>query len=129
MIKNAFLLAFTILSLLAAVATTHASEDPVRHVVVFNYKDGATDNQIARVTEAFRNLQNDIPGIVAFEDGVNNSPEGLNKGFTHVYVVTFENAEARDEYLPHPEHKKFVALMEELDILEDVFVIDYSIRE
>ncbi len=129
MLKNTFLLAFTVLSLLAAVATAHASEKPVRHVVVFNYQDGATDKQIKQVTDAFRSLQNDIPGIVAFEDGVNNSPEGLNKGFTHVYVVTFEDAKARDEYLPHPEHKEFVKLMEELDILEDVFVIDYSIRD
>lgn len=129
MIKNACLVAFTILSLFAVVATTHASEESVRHVVVFNYKDEATDKQIKQVTEAFRSLQDDIPGIVAFEDGVNNSPEGLNKGFTHVYVVTFEDAEARDEYLPHPEHKKFVALMEELDILEDVFVVDYSIKD
>jgi hypothetical protein len=113
----------------AVVATTHASEEPVRHIVVFNYKDGATENQIRQVTEAFRSLEHEVPGIVSFEDGVNNSPEGLNKGFTHVYVVTFENAEARDKYLPHPEHKKFVELMEELDILEDVFVIDYSVRD
>ncbi len=128
MIKNAFLLAFTILSLFAVVATTQASEEPVRHIVVFKYKDGATDNQIMQVTEAFRGLEDKVPGIVGFEDGVNNSPEGLNKGFTHVYMVTFKDAEARDEYLPHPKHEAFVELMEELDILEDVFVIDYSIR-
>ncbi|WP_341937924.1 Dabb family protein [Marinimicrobium sp. C2-29] len=128
MIKNAVLLTFTLLSLFAAVATTQASEEHVRHIVVFQYEDSATDNQIEQVTEAFRSLEDEVPGIVAFEDGVNNSPEGLNKGFTHVYMVTFEDANARDEYLPHPKHKKFVELMEELDILEDVFVIDYSIK-
>lgn len=129
MIKNAFLLTFAIFSMFAVVATSHASEEPVRHIVVFKYKDGATENQIMQVTEKFRSLENAVPGIVSFEDGVNNSPEGLNKGFTHIYVVTFENAEARDKYLPHPEHKKFVELMEELDVLEDVFVIDYSIQD
>lgn len=129
MIKNAFLAAFTILSLLAVVNMAHAEEDPVRHIVVFKYKDGATEEQIMQVTEAFRGLQDEIPGIVSFEHGVNNSPEGLNKGFTHVYVVTFDGEETRDEYLPHPKHKKFVELMEKLDILEDVFVIDYSIGD
>lgn len=129
MIKNAVLLTFTILSLFAAVATTQASEEHVLHIVVFKYKDGATEDQIMQVTEAFRGLQDKIPGIVSYEDGINNSPEGLNKGFTHVYVVTFEDAEARDEYLPHPKHKKFVELMEGLDILDDVFVVDYSIKD
>lgn len=129
MIKNAFLLAFALCSMLAVVGTSHASEEAVRHIVVFKYKEGATENQIMQVTEKFRSLKNEVPGIVSFEDGVNNSPEGLNKGFTHIYVVTFENAEARDTYLPHPKHKKFVELMEKLDVLEDVFVVDYSIQD
>ncbi len=127
MIKNAFFLAFTIFSMLAVVNTAQAEEEPVRHIVAFKYKDGATEDQIKQVTTAFRGLQHKISGIVSYEDGINNSPENLNKGFTHVYVVTFDDEEARDDYLPHPEHKKFVELMEELDILEDVFVIDYSI--
>lgn len=129
MIKNTFLLVATIFSLLAIANVAHAEEEPVRHIVVFKYEDGATEDQITRVTEAFRGLQDKISGIVSFEHGVNNSPEDLNKGFTHVYVVTFDDEEARDEYLPHPAHKKFVELMEELDILEDVFVIDYSIGD
>jgi hypothetical protein len=102
-----------------------AQTEPVRHIVVFKYKPEATPDQIAQVTRAFRDLQKRIPGITAFEDGVNNSPEGKNHGFTHVYLMTFENAAARDAYLPHPEHKKFGELLGTLNILADVFVVDY----
>lgn len=102
-----------------------SSDEPVRHVVAFKYKANATADQISRVTDAFRALQDKIPGIVAFEYGTNQSPEGHDDGFTHLYLVTFENAAARDAYLPHPEHEKFGALLGELDILEDIFVIDY----
>jgi len=98
----------------------------VRHVVVFKYKQGTTEEQILQVTNAFRDLKNTIPGIVSFEYGVNNSPEGKNHEFTHVYLLTFVDAKARDTYLPHPEHKKFGALMAKLGILDDVFVIDYA---
>jgi hypothetical protein len=70
-------------------------------------------------------LKGKIPGIVAFEDGVNNSPEGKNLGFTHVYLLTFESVAARDAYLPHPEHKKFGELLGKLAVVEDVFVVDY----
>ena len=97
----------------------------VRHIVVFKYKAGTTPEQTAQVTTAFRELAKTIPGITGFEDGVNNSPEKRNLGFTHVYMVTFEDAKARDAYLPHPEHKKFGQLLGSLGVVEDVFVVDF----
>ncbi len=123
-----FMLPVVILPFILGAATleTDAEEGPVRHVVVFKYKEGATETQIQQVTDAFRDLMNTIDGITAFEHGVNNSPEGLNKGFTHVYLLTFEDAAARDAYLPHPEHKKFGALLGELGVLEEAFVVDYT---
>ena len=105
--------------------TVYAQKEPVRHVVVFKYKPEATADQIKQITDAFRALQKSIPGITAFEHGVNNSPEKKNLGFTHVYTLTFEDAAARDAYLPHPEHKKFGALLGKLGILDDAFVVDY----
>ena len=52
---------------------------PVRHVVVFKYKPTATPDQIRQVTQAFAALQQSIPGITAFEHGVNNSPENRSR--------------------------------------------------
>ena len=109
--------------------TAQAQKQPVRHVVVFKYKPGTTPEQIRQVTQAFRDLKNKIPGITAFEDGVNNSPEKKNLGFTHVYLLTFENLAARDAYLPHPEHQKFGQLLGKLGVLEDAFVVDYEVTK
>ena len=110
-------------SALHAQATT--PPEPVRHIVVFKYKASASEEQIRQVTEAFAALRTKIPGIVSFEHGVNNSPEKLNQGFTHVYQVTFTSAAARDAYLPHPAHKAFGELLGRLGVLESVFVVDY----
>jgi hypothetical protein len=101
----------------------------IRHIVIFKYKDGALSDQIQQITEAFRALPRQIPGIRSFEYGVNISPEGKNLGFTHVFTVTFENAQARDTYLPHPMHQQFGALLQRLNILADVFVVDYAPSE
>jgi len=101
----------------------------VKHVVVFKYKPSATPEQIEQVTAAFKALKGKIPGIVSFEYGVNNSPEKLNKGFTHVYLLTFTDAAARDAYLPHPEHKNFGALLGKLNILEEPFVVDFEVAQ
>ena len=97
----------------------------LRHIVLFKYRASALPSEIEQVTEAFRALQHRITGIQSFEHGVNNSPENKAHGFTHIYTLTFVSAAARDAYLPHPAHEAFGALLHQLDILEDVFVVDY----
>ncbi|MEX1039821.1 MAG: Dabb family protein [Pirellulaceae bacterium] len=116
--------------LISVVGFSHAEEpdsDPpkklLRHVVVFKFKEDASEEDIKKVEEAFRALPKQIKEIHDFEWGVNNSPEMLNKGFTHCFLVTFASEKDRDAYLPHPEHEKFVALLR--PHLEDAFVVDY----
>ena len=98
----------------------------VRHVVVFRFKPDASAEKIQQVTDALTALKTKIPGILALEHGVNNSPEKLNQGFTHVFQLTFTNAAARDAYRPHPAHKAFGTLLGSLGILDAVFVVDYA---
>eukprot|EP00752_Nemacystus_decipiens_P016924 g15152.t1 len=94
-----------------------------RHVVAFKFKDTATETQIAQIVEEFGKLQDDIPEIIAFEHGTNVSPEGLDQGFTHVFLVTFKEKAGLEVYLPHPAHKAFVEKL--LPLLEQPFVVDY----
>lgn len=124
-VRRCFPLVLLSLSLVPMSLNAQTSKQPVRHVVVFKYKPEATADQIKQVTDAFRALRGKIPGMTAFEDGVNNSPEGKNQGFTHVYMMTFESLAARDAYLPHLEHKKFGELLGKLGIVADAFVVDY----
>lgn len=126
--KLLLLLAVLLLGGLTVPRIASTQEGPVRHVVVFKYKDGTSAEQIQQVTDAFRALKDRIPGIIAFEHGVNDSPEGRSLGFTHVYLLTFEDAAARDQYLPHPEHQAFGELLGRLGVLDDVFVVDYLVR-
>ncbi len=95
----------------------------LRHVVLFKYKENTSREQIAAIEKAFAALQNKIPEILSFEWGTNNSPEGLDKGFTHCFFLTFATEADRDLYLPHPDHKAFGSLLS--PHLEDVLVIDY----
>lgn len=119
-----------VLGILAiAAGFTYKPSTQVKHVVVFKYKSTATPEQIEQVTTAFKALKGTIPGIVSFEYGTNNSPEKLNKGFTHIYLLTFTDAAARDAYLPHAEHKKFGELLGKLNILEEPFVVDFEVQE
>ena len=109
----------------AASALAPIPAGAVRHVVVFRFKPDASPEKIAELTAAFAALRDSIPGILAFEHGVNVSPERLNADFTHVYTFTFASAAARDAYLVHPAHKAFGALVGRLGIWNGAFVVDY----
>jgi len=115
------------LGVLCAGMSTEAADKKqvkkLRHFVCFKYKAEAAKAKIAEVEKAFADLKKKIKEIKAFEKGLNNSPEGLNKGFKHCYLITFLSEKDRDIYLEHPAHKKFVELVG--PVVEDVFVVDY----
>jgi hypothetical protein len=98
---------------------------PLRHMVMFKFKESATKEQIDKLVNEFRALPKKIPGIVDFEYGVNNSPEGLNEGLTHCFLVTFKGEKDREVYLPHPAHKAFVDQL--LPHLDKAVVVDYFV--
>jgi len=116
-----------ICSLLAIAADAPGKDGKLRHVVAFKFKDTATKEKIKEVEDAFRALKGKIPQIVSYEWGTNISPEKLDKGFTHGFILTFKNDKDRDAYLVHPEHKKFGELVG--GVLADVFVIDFWAKE
>lgn len=128
--RISFVVALT--ALIAAVFASHSSdaqdeksaeEKILRHVVMFGFKESSSDDEIQTVVDAFAALPNKIPVIADFEYGKNNSPEGLNDGLTHCFLVSFESEEDRATYLPHPAHKAFVKVLE--PHLEKVVVVDY----
>ena len=116
-------LCFLLLSLTIALAMNAQSGKQLRHVVLFKFKPTATEAQIKMVEETFKQLPATIKTIKAFEWGKNNSPEGLNEGLTHCFLVTFASEKDRDEYLPHPAHKAFVEKLGGL--LDKAVVVDY----
>lgn len=79
----------------------------LRHVVMFGFNSSTDTAQVQQVIKRFTNLKHQVPGIVEFEWGENNSPENLNQGHTHCFTLSFESTEARDAYLPHPQHQAF----------------------
>lgn len=104
-------------------ATPEENQKQLRHVVLFKFKESATEADVKSVEDAFMALPSKIPEIKDLEWGTNNSPEGLAKGFTHCFFLTFDSEEDRAVYLPHPDHKAFGDVLG--PHLEDVLVVDY----
>jgi hypothetical protein len=96
-----------------------------RHVVLFKFKPGASNDAVVAIEDAFRALCAELPLVRGFEWGRNSSPEGLDQGFTHGFIVSFDGPEDRDAYLTHPAHRAFVRRY--LDpTLEKACVVDFQ---
>lgn len=98
----------------------------VKHIVLIQFKETCDSIMVSELSQAFESLQSLIPGITSFETGQNVSPEGLNHGFTHAFVITFNNIASRDAYLPHPKHLEFVERLK--PNVNDVLVLDYLLQ-
>jgi len=100
-----------------------SADSVLRHVVLFKFKEGTSAKRVNEIKEAFANLRAKIPQIHSYEDGVNNSLESLNKGFTHCFQITFLSEDDRAIYLTHPDHIAFGDFLG--SDVADVLVIDY----
>lgn len=96
----------------------------VHHVVLLQFKAGTLEKRVADLFAALGRLQQTIAGIVHFCGGPYSSPEGMNQGYSHGFVMTFTSAAARNGYLNHPEHEKVKA--EFLPLLEKVVAFDFE---
>jgi len=97
----------------------------LKHIVLVKFTEAASSAVVHDLSKAFAALASLIPGISAFEAGQNVSPEGLNHGFTHAFVLTFVDADARDTYLLHAQHQAFVERLK--PYLADVLAVDYEL--
>ncbi len=121
-----YLIPFVLVMAFVSIYATQKNATQLRHVVCFKFKVDATETQINALISAFEGLQNNIPEIMAFEWGLNNSPEGFDKDMTHIFQLTFKNEADRDTYLPHPAHKAFGDTHG--GIIEDLVVVDYNVE-
>ncbi|MBC2884115.1 Dabb family protein [Ochrobactrum sp. CM-21-5] len=101
----------------------------IRHIVLVKFRPELERAEIDIMLNSVIALKDRIDGIVAITAGENNSPEGLEKGFSYGFTVDFTDMVARDAYLPHPEHVKVgKSLVEATESGPDgILVFDYEI--
>lgn len=97
----------------------------IRHVLFLSFKPEVSESDLLAAFQSFESMPSKIHGVVSVEWGQNNSPENINRGFTHCVFMTFADEQGRDNYLPHPEHEQLKAQLDPL--LENIIVLDYQL--
>ena len=103
-------------------------ESSYRHVVLFKFREHANEATLRSIERAFHEFAAKLPFVTGFEWGRNSSPEKLDHGYTHCFIVSFRDEAGRDAYLPHPEHQAFCKKYLDPN-LEEVCVVDFRAQD
>jgi len=98
----------------------------IRHYGMFQFHPHVSTEQIDNCFREMQGMIGKIPGLLSMENGPYESAEGLNDGFTHGFIMTFDTAESRDAYLPHPEHERVKDIV--VPCLSKVVVFDFETK-
>ncbi|PYI10635.1 dabb-domain-containing protein [Aspergillus sclerotiicarbonarius CBS 121057] len=104
----------------------------ITHIVQFQFKSSTSTEKIQEACAHLVSLKEKClhpttqqPYIRSFKAGKQDSPEGMNNGITHVFVMQFENNQDREYYLTKdPAHIGFVKSIDGL--VEKIQVVDFT---
>ncbi|MDN2481350.1 Dabb family protein [Vibrio agarivorans] len=97
----------------------------IKRILMLKFKADADQQAISDILSKMESLPSKIDGITSVDSGVDQSPEGMNKGFTHIVQLIFVGKDSHERYLPHPEHEVIKQLC--MPILEDMLIFDYAV--
>jgi hypothetical protein len=121
--KKLLLLSLLVITSFAVFAQKEKKDKTqLRHVVLFTFKATSTKEEVANVTRTFNDLYGKVPEVKKMEWGLNMSPEHLDQGFTHCFVLTFSSEKDLASYQLNPAHKAFQEVLK--PHMDKVFVVD-----
>ncbi|KAK3350294.1 hypothetical protein B0T25DRAFT_570858 [Lasiosphaeria hispida] len=102
----------------------------ITHTVLFQFKDTSPEDlkamceRFASLKEGCRHPSTGREYIQSVKGGRDNSPEGLQEGLTHAFVLEFASVEHRDWYVKlDPVHAAFMKSIE--GVVERAVVVDF----
>ncbi len=96
----------------------------VRHIVMFDFSK-LSEEIVNHLITGFEALKA-VPEVLEFEWGIENNAEDSALGFTHCFILTFENFNARTRYLNSSQHRQYEK--EVMQYRNKVLVFDYCIN-
>lgn len=98
-----------------------------KHIVVYRFSENVPPQAIDSIFTLLNDAFHSIPGMSAFSWGKDAGHVPLSRGFTHCFVMDFEDAASYKMYMDHPNHLAVRAKVREwVKSEEDIFEFDYE---
>lgn len=77
----------------------------IRHIVLIKFQPEVSEDSIRGFFQELREIREQVSGILDITSGRSESPEQIERGYMHGFVVDFEDWDALERYQTHPDHK------------------------
>ena len=77
----------------------------IRHIVLLRFRSEVTGDQTDDLFAELHQIRGKVPGLLEITSGRSESPEQMERGYMHGFVVDFADWTALQAYQDHPEHQ------------------------
>ena len=77
----------------------------IRHIVLIKFQPEVSEETITAFFQELREIEVQVAGILDIKSGRSESPEKIERGYMHGFVVDFQDWDALQSYQDHPDHK------------------------
>lgn len=77
----------------------------IRHIVLTKFKPETPDNKIAEIYSGLSVVAEKLAGARNFTGGRSQSPEQMERGYMHGFVIDFDSWDALQTYAANEDHK------------------------
>ena len=101
----------------------------IRHIVLTNFDLNTDEAKISEIYAGRGALTEKMDGAHNFTGGRSESPEQIERGYKHAFVIDFDSWADLKTYAQHPEHKALGAQIVQNAVggIEGVLVLDLDI--
>lgn len=101
----------------------------IRHIVLTKFKPETGDKTVAEIFAGLSDLTEKLDGAHGFTGGRSESPEQIERGYTHGFVIDFDSWDALKIYADHPDHKALGGRLVENAIggIDGILVLDIPV--
>jgi hypothetical protein len=103
----------------------------IRHIVLIRFQSGVSDEKIADMFEALPRIRALLDGVLSITAGKSESPEQIERGYMHGFVIDFRDWDALAAYQAHPDHQRFGGelVAHAVGGLDGILVFDLPVKE
>lgn len=101
----------------------------IRHIVLTKFKPETPETRIAAIYAALAALTGRLPGAHGFTGGRSESPENIERGYMHGFVIDFDSWDDLEIYANHPDHIALAAQLVEnaVGAVDGILVVDLPV--
>ena len=81
----------------------------IRHIVLIRFQSDVTEDRITTLFTQLHEIKHAVPGVLSITAGKSESPEQIERGYLHGFVVDFADWGVLQAYQDHPDHKRLGA--------------------